>query len=101
MEVTAITVVVPMTTPSTVRKERNLCVRSVSSASRRFSRTWWRAAISILHAQRLDGVEAGGFAGGIDSEKQAHRGRQSHAHNHGAQGNRRGEKPIHDVSNQR
>ena len=39
MEVTAITVVVPMSTPSTVRNERNLCVRSVSIASSRFSRT--------------------------------------------------------------
>ena len=39
IEATKITVVVPMRTPSTVRSERNLCVRSVSSANHRFSPT--------------------------------------------------------------
>jgi len=44
MEATAVSAVMPITTPKTVRKERSLCSRSVSSPILAFSPKWNIAA---------------------------------------------------------
>ena len=49
---------------------------------------------SVLRSQRLNGIEPGGFAGGVNAEKEAHRGGEGQAHQHGAERNRRGEEHI-------
>src|SRR5712692_8987349 len=81
--------VMPMTTPRTVRPERNLFVRTVSNAIVTTSqRSPNRIAIKILNAQvercsfppqRLDRIQARGPARGIQAEEQSHRRRDADA----------------------
>src|SRR5690348_18000250 len=98
MEVTAITVVVPIRTPRRVSSDRNLCVRRVSTASSRSSRIDWRYAgiASSLHAQRVNRVEPGCFGGRIDTEEHAYGGREKQAGQDSARRNRSSEKVIHE-----
>ncbi len=48
MEPTAISAVTPITTPSTVRNERDLCSRSVWNAMRAFSPISKRGRLNLL-----------------------------------------------------
>src|SRR5579885_1612684 len=93
-ELTAITVVMPMTIPSTVSAERRGFLRRVSRAnitcsfnsSKRagltmprieFARDWFRvwetvAILKLLGTQSLHGVQPGRLRRGLGSEQEAH-----------------------------
>src|SRR5580658_10192480 len=82
MEPTPIMVPVPMMTPSTVRKERILCSRTVFSASPMAepnSTMVIYEAPSSFHPQCFDGIQLGGLLRRIDSEEKAHHHGQRYA----------------------
>src|SRR5580704_11641302 len=66
------TVATPITTPNTVRKDRNVFLRSESRARRRVS----------LIPERHDGIEIRRLGCGVDSKKQSDARRDKQAQNH-------------------
>src|SRR5712671_5522205 len=78
MDETVMSAVIPMTTPSTVRKDRTLFSRSVSSAIFEFSPNdilMVRRFASDFLSQCLDWIQVCGLVRGIQSKKHAHRRR--------------------------
>src|SRR3989442_15111413 len=76
--------VMPMTTPRTVRAERNLFVRTVSTASPKTSQTSARrSAMASLSPQRFDWIEPRRAHGGIQPEEQPDDGRNPDAQRDG------------------
>src|SRR6266446_5949488 len=69
MEAIAMTVAIPITTPSTVSADRSLLARSWSRAMRQPSRTEWSGPGHLFLAQRFDRVEPRGAMRGVDAER--------------------------------
>src|SRR5687767_7720699 len=63
--------VMPITIPSTVRPERSLLARSVSSARIAVSPSSAMLEVYLLTAQRLNGIEPGGAARRIPPKEQS------------------------------
>src|ERR1039457_5655007 len=75
MAATKIMAATPITTPSTVRKERVLCSRTVCSAIRAFTPhcKCFMKTVLILESQSFDRIELGGFSSWIHAEEHADR----------------------------
>src|SRR5436853_4914387 len=76
-ETIAMMLVIPMMTPSTVRKERSLLVRIASNAISTPSRT--STAILGLRPERHDRVQLGRPRGRVDTEEEPDGGGHDHA----------------------
>src|SRR5689334_23277424 len=91
IDATTIATMVPMTTPSTVRNDRTLWVRMVSSAILMSSMIMWVWAMSGFKPQSFDRIQFGCLVCRIDAKKQAYRGRQHDRTNDPADRQRHGE----------
>src|SRR6478672_2355415 len=90
IDATTIATMVPMTTPSTVRKERTLCVRMVSSAILMSSSSMCEWAMLRLKPQSFDRIQLGCFVCRIDAKEHAHRGSEYNCANNPADWQRHG-----------
>src|SRR5438445_12309985 len=91
---------VPITTPSTVRNERTLCVRTVSSANFMSSRIRLEWIMLSLKPHGFNRVQLGRFIGGINAEEQPDQGGDADGEKNPADRNRGGQggETSHGVS---
>src|ERR1043166_3662457 len=90
IDATRIATMVPMTTPRTVRNERTLCVRMVSSAILMSSSIMLECVMLGLESQGFYGVQLGCFIGWINPEENAYGRGNQHSDNDPAYGQTHG-----------